>query len=149
MVLLAFHRPPPPSPPPPVQLAGRGQNVFYTSYLVLKDEGPLAMYRGVTAAVARGMLYGGALWGAGAGAGSLQLQRGGWRRRGAGRRDGLSFVLKCLGAGACMLLKTEAKRGVGVGKYRSKAAQYVPIHKSNLAASQDSTWVFNTPVSYS
>ncbi|GAB4823103.1 hypothetical protein N2152v2_010149 [Parachlorella kessleri] len=41
------------------QLAGRGRNVFYTSFLVVRDEGPLALYRGVTAAVARGMLYGG------------------------------------------------------------------------------------------
>ena len=33
--------------------------MFYTSFLVVRDEGPLALYRGVTAAVARGMLYGG------------------------------------------------------------------------------------------
>lgn len=41
------------------QLAGKGRNVFYTGYSVLREEGPTALYRGVTAAVARGMLYGG------------------------------------------------------------------------------------------
>lgn len=41
------------------QLAGRGRNVFATSWGVLREEGPFAFYRGVTAAVARGMLYGG------------------------------------------------------------------------------------------
>ncbi len=42
------------------QLAGQGRNMLVTGVQVVRDEGALAMYRGVTAAVARGMFYGGA-----------------------------------------------------------------------------------------
>lgn len=41
------------------QLAGQGRNVLSTGFAVVRDDGPAALYRGVTPAVARGVLYGG------------------------------------------------------------------------------------------
>jgi hypothetical protein len=44
------------------QVAGPGgKNLFSTGVAVVKNEGVLALYRGVTPAVLRGMLYGGNL----------------------------------------------------------------------------------------